>query len=212
MDYKEVNIVGAGGVGFWVAVALRRDFPDMYIVVWDSDYVDGPGGLRLPIPERLTQTRPETDSGDRSCPLKVKTLNDFLKYTLDTRPVIASMADYLGGVSGNFSTYFENRYFVDCTDMTVINRDKVFAAAINNNRYMRISYDGTGWVSVSQGLPLGDPTASGYLHVPSFAMSIAAGGIGATAVAQWVMDGKPPAEYQINLKTAEAMSSYEGVV
>lgn len=201
MDYKEVHIIGAGGVGFWVAVALRRDYPDMPLTVWDADNVDGSGGMRLPIPERMTT------SGSK--PKKLKILNDFLKYTLDARPVIECFMDYLGGVSGEFSKYFENRYFVDCTDMSVIKREEVFSPAMRYKRYMRISYDGTGWISVSQGLPMGDPTASGYLNVPSFGMSIAAGGIGATAVAQWVMGGKAPAEYQINLKTAEAMSSYE---
>lgn len=200
-NFSKICVIGAGGVGFWVAAALSRDMPNFPIVVFDPDTVEGSGGKRLPIP-------PNSDGSK----LKIDVLTDFVYFTLGGGEELQALNTLLDA-DWMQSWVYQNPLWVDCSDMSIASRQKLFAPLIGLNgqmrNYLRVSYDGNGWAVISRGLPFGPPEAVGYTQVPTFADSLAAGGIGAAAVRQWVEFGKPPAEYQVNIKTGECLSTYQ---
>lgn len=198
---RGIVIAGAGGVGFWLAAALARSVDGTVVpmFVFDGDNLSGSGGRRLPYCANADHT------------YKVSALRAFISFTMrDPAPVMFERA--LTGVTiGEPSNWgVDHLLVVDATDMPGPSRQLVYDATIASGyEYLRISYDGNGWVTVAKGLPFERPgdTVGGYDLVPSLAQSMAAGGIGASAVVQW-LEGKPVAEYQVNVNTGECLSTF----
>lgn len=203
-DYNYIFIVGAGGVGFWTTVGLTRESVFERVRVYDPDTVEGSGGRRLPIhPEATVTNNP---------PHKVAVLADFIEFTMgETVPFRTNFH------AGPFTeqvyrvNYSIKPLIVDCSDMATELKQYHFKQAIEDRRYLRISYDGNGWVTVAKGLPIGPPTVQGYAVVPNMAESLAAGGIGASAVLTVFNHGLDAlSEYQVRVQTGECLSTYGG--
>lgn len=198
---KGVVIAGAGGVGFWLAAALARSVDGTVVpmFVYDGDTLSGSGGRRLPF------------CADPDHTYKVSALRAFISFTMRD-PVPKLFERELTGVRiGDHSIWgVDQLLVVDATDMPGPNRQLVYDATIAAGyEYLRISYDGNGWVTVARGLPFERPgdTVGGYDLVPSLAQSMTAGGIGASAVIQW-LEGKSVAEYQVNVNSGECLSTF----
>ena len=197
---ERVMVLGAGGVGFWLTVALARDLnlSETAVTLLDWDTVEGSGGRRLP------------KAGNPDV-FKVDLLRSFIAFTMGDRPPeMKKEALY----SINAARYLvENpgtSLLVDCTDMPLRDREPLWRAMAEQGwRCVRVSYDGNGVVVFANGLPL-VPVSSlgGYTHVPSLAQSMAAGGIGAAAVTR-ICDGWSVADFQVNVNTGECMSTWE---
>lgn len=180
-----VHIVGAGGVGFWLTVGLARS-EVRPIAVYDTDDLNGGlGHMRLPTASPAT--------------LKVNLLRGFL-------------AVNFGGGRLSEITYKAERFtgrevkagdlVIDCTDMSGDARREVYKAVTKRKaRYLRVSYDGAASVVVvAEGLPLvGDESHAGYSAVPSLALSLAAGGIGAEVIAKTDWSTAEFIEFQVSL-------------
>lgn len=203
--YKKIVIVGAGGVGFWTTVGLAKD-PNIlpYISVFDSDTVEGSGGSRLPVTKELTLM-------ENNPPKKVIVLRDFLEWTMGLHiPLPSAFNDRLFTGEMYKASRPSDPLIVDCSDMSTEQRVYHFLEAIGDRRYLRISYDGNGWVTVAKGLPYGPPKAQGYQVVPNMAETLAAGGIGASAVLTVYHHGLDAmSEYQVRVQTGECLSTYE---
>lgn len=179
---RTVHVIGAGGVGFWLAVGLSRS--GLGIVVYDDDNLTGGMGH-----QRLPLATPTT--------LKTDLLRGFLRVNFGGRaPVFVT-----GRFSG--SEVHEGDLVVDCSDMDGHTRKRVWKKARKGGaRLLRVSYDGANsTMVVAEGLPLtGNESASGYANVPSLALSLAAGGIGAETVLRMIAAGEcEHVEYQISL-------------
>lgn len=196
---ENIAVVGAGGVGFWLAVALARDenLRNIHIHVFDDDTVEGSGGRRLPYAAN-EQVQ------------KVQLLNGFTGYTMrDSGLHMHPSKLYLQTLSTWAEEY--DILVVDCSDMGGDQR-KGYKQLIDANprfHYLRVSYDGNGWFVISRGLPFEqEGAAGGYDRVPSMAQSFAAAGAGAAAVSR-IMRGETVADYQVNVNTGECLSTWE---
>lgn len=196
---NSVCVIGSGGVGFWLAAALRRDLPDATIICYDPDDTDGSGGRRLPA----------SQPGYK----KVRLLEDYGRFTLGEPNKIQGISKYLTANDIEILTSYGRNpmIFVDCTDMSNDSRRHLWTAIRNipGSRIIRVSYDGNGWVVVANGLAFGDPTTEGYDVVPTMAQSLAAAGIGAQAVLN-IIRGRECRDYQINTITSECLSTFDG--
>jgi len=170
-EIKRVVIIGAGGVGFWLTIALMRDIAAGILVeVWDDDDigVTGNGHFRMPL----------TLVGAK----KVDLLADFVSYKMGDRritPIDKRLEPaYLRGRTET------ETLFVDCTDMKTADREALLnMIRLANGKYLRVSYDGLGIVTVSPGVPFDvEGAPGGYQMMPDLDVSFIAGGIGARAV------------------------------
>ena len=177
----KVHQVGAGGIGFWMAVALARAHVDLVVYDYDN-LVGGLGWSRLPKP-----SNPEIK--------KVTFLRGFCLAVMgDQAPKI---------VEGRFvsSLVGEGDLVVDCSDMDLLVRQDIWKACREfGARCLRVSYDGrNNTIVVAEGLPLMGRPGGGYAEAPSLALSLAAGGIGALVV-QRILDGyEEHVEFQISV-------------
>ena len=185
-DIKRVIILGAGGVGFHLAVALCRDFPGTEISVYDpDDFNGGMGHFRLP-----KVSNPSTK--------KVALLKGHIIMVMGDRP--PKVFDRRFEVSDVQALPNPSQTLVvDATDMGLGERRPLWTALKQAGvKMLRISYDGNGCVVVARGLPLCASDAGGYAMVPTYAQSLMAGGLGAEAVGL-LLQGYAVNDYQIQL-------------
>lgn len=187
--HERVLIIGAGGVGFWLSIALSR--AGIEHSVWDNDdFQGGLGHTRLPAIEN-SKTK------------KVAYLKGFTMTAMgDEAPSVVAGKFDPAKVGEEFMTGLKGALIIDASDMGLPTRKKIWEAALEAGaRMLRVSYDGTagGIVTVSEGLPFANKrTGGGYVDVPTLALSLAAGGIGATAVLEALYSSRR-LEFQIIL-------------
>jgi len=183
---ERIVLVGAGGVGFWLAVALRRDRPDVELVVYDADnFAGGQGARRLP-----KVNNPETK--------KVDFLKGWVRMVMGDQPpeVIATK---LTAEAFSFGQVMDETLVVDASDMGLEVRRPLWEACRKAGcQMLRVSYDGNGCVVVARGLPLSSKPGGGYTRVPTLAQSLWAGGVGAAAVER-LLAGEEVGDYQMEL-------------
>lgn len=185
-EIKRVIMVGSGGVGFWMAVSLRRDVPDVELIVYDNDdFQGGFGAQRLPhVANKATK--------------KVDFLKGFVGMVMrDSAPVVRSKKFDLLEAEAECG---EGTLFVDASDMGLEVRRPLWDEVRKTGcQTLRVSYDGNGIVVVARGLPLSSKPGGGYSQVPSMAQSLWAGGVGAAAVEK-LLRGEAVGDYQMELK------------
>lgn len=185
-EIKRVVVIGAGGVGFWLSVCLRRDVPDVELIVYDNDTFEGGfGAQRLPyVANKATK--------------KVDFLKGFVGMVMrDSAPTVYA-CKFDGGLIGINEP--EATLIVDASDMGLEDRRPLWAACREAGcQMLRVSYDGNGIVVVARGLPLASKPGGGYSQVPSMAQSLWAGGVGAAAVEK-LLRGGAVGDYQMELK------------
>lgn len=167
-----IHVVGAGGVGYWLAVALARDLSkDFSLTVWDNDTVEGTGALRLP------KASPDNT--------KVESLGGFVHYCMGNE---MPELNFRRLTPEEVNLHVKARdVVVDCTDSPTDERQELWAAIeVQEAHPIRVSYDGDdSVVVVSSDLPiaLGRVRSGGnYRRIPSLALSFVAGGLGAEVV------------------------------
>lgn len=185
-----IHIVGLGGVGFWLAVGLCKHIAPDSITCWDDDTLEGgTGSTRLPVGMPATQ--------------KADLLTGYLEmvHGFTTLPLIQTRR-FSGLLQCNTGDLV-----IDCTDMAIEPRKRMWSTARNRGaKLVRVSYDGRGsTVVVSTGLPLSAPAQGGYAAVPSLALSLAAGGIGAECIKR-LLDS-PKDYFNVALSLEEAMNT-----
>lgn len=183
---KRVVIIGAGGVGFWLTVALRRDCPDVETIVYDDDnFIGGFGAQRLPYVQNKEMK-------------KVDFLKGFVRMAMrDEAPLVKPFKLNSEIVDVNFTS---DTLVVDCSDMPLETRKPIWnAAKAADCQMLRVSYDGNGIVVVARGLPFSTNPGGNYAIVPTLAQSLWAGGVGAAAV-QKLLKGENVSDYQMELK------------
>ena len=166
-----IHVVGLGGVGFWLTVGLTRLMPPDQIQCWDDDTLAGGlGASRLPWGPASTK--------------KVELLTGYLSMVFGDRILPQVVDRKFSGTLG----VTEGDTIIDCTDMPITARKRMWGVSKGKGaKLIRVSYDGQGsTVLVSTGLPLLATTTGGYAAVPSLALSLAAGGIGAEAVKRYL--------------------------
>ncbi len=185
-EIKRIVVIGAGGVGFWLVTALRRDIPNIEIVVYDSDNFEGGfGAQRLPyVANKATK--------------KVQFLNNFVQMAMRDPAIKAYPSRiHLGTLPDK--EFFVDTLVVDCTDMSLEPRREIWQALREAGAVMlRVSYDGNGIVVVSRGLPFATNPGGNYAIVPTMAQSLWAGGVGAAAVEK-LLRGEVVGDYQMEL-------------
>lgn len=157
---RTIFICGAGGAGFWTAVALSRSGILNIKIFDDDDLRGGLGAQRLPIATPTT--------------LKTDLLRGFLRVSLGGECPVLVNRKFTG------KEVRANDIVLDCSDMSGVQRRAVWVEAQKRGaRCIRVSYDGANsTVVVAEGLPLtGDEEASGYQNVPSLCLSLMTGGI-----------------------------------
>lgn len=166
-----IHIIGLGGVGFWLTVGLTRVVPPNTICCWDNDTLEGGTGA-----SRLPWAPPST--------LKVDLLKGYLNMVLGDQVVPTFLAVKFSG----HTTLTEGNLIIDCTDMGIVARKQMWGRCKNKGaKMLRVSYDGQGsTLVVSTGLPLYAPIEGGYGAIPSLALSLATGGIGAEAIKRYL--------------------------
>lgn len=188
---RRVIIVGAGGIGFWLATGLART--GLSPIVFDMDNLEGGLGH-----QRLPLATPRTP--------KTALLTGFMR------------VNFGGNLPETRNERFTGRevhkgdLVVDCTDMNGVDRRKVWERARKRGaRLLRVSYDGANsTVVVAEGLPFVlDESKAGYASVPSLALSLAAGGIGAEVVLRMLASELTceHVEFQIDLADQVAQPS-----
>lgn len=178
-----IHIVGAGGAGFWFTLGFVRSVDDpARIHVYDTDDLRGGlGHARLPVASPTTK--------------KVDLLRGAIRTWMGDRPPQMHDALFTGDepAAGDL--------VVDCSDMRTGDADDPKSRAAmwervksHGARIVRVSYDGAeGTVVVVEGLPFKtEGQDAGYAAVPSLALSLMAGGMGAEVVKR-MLDG--PTEY-----------------
>lgn len=190
-----VRVIGAGGVGFWLVVGLARSGVRPVMVYDTDDLQGGLGHMRLPVASPTTR--------------KTDLLRGFLAVNFPGGKLgeIGYVAEKFTGREANAGDLV-----VDCTDMSGVDRRKVYEAVRKRKaRYLRVSYDGAASVVVvAEGLPLvGDETHAGYAAVPSLALSLAAGGIGAEVIAKTNWANTDYVEFQVGLAELAGFSVAE---
>lgn len=186
-EIKRIVVIGAGGVGFWLVTALRRDIPNIEIVVYDSDNFEGGfGAQRLPyVANKATK--------------KVQFLNNFVQMAMRDPAITARPYRFSEAEPKLIVDAVKPTLIVDCTDMDLEHRKPIWEACRDVDYAMlRVSYDGNGIVVVSRGLPFATNPGGNYAIVPTMAQSQWAGGVGAAAV-QKLLAGQEVRDYQMEL-------------
>lgn len=183
-----IHVVGLGGVGFWLALGLTRHVGSTNLHCWDDDTLaGGTGSARLP-------WGPDTTK-------KTDLLIGHLRMVYGDTSVPQVSERRFSGLLG----VEQGDIVVDCTDMPLEARRRMWNCARKRGaKLLRVSYDGRGSVVVvSTGLPLAAPPEGGYAAVPSLALSLAAGGLGAEVVKRYI--DTPKESFTIALSLQEAM-------
>lgn len=183
-----IHVIGIGGVGFWLTVGLTRVVPADQLQCWDDDTLAGGLGAT-----RLPWGTPETK--------KIDLLQGYLSMVHGDRVLpVFNERRYSGliGVQAGDTV-------IDCTDMPLLARKRLWTISRNKGaRMLRVSYDGRGsTLLVSTGLPFHATPEGGYAAVPSLALSLAAGGIGAEAVKRYL--DNPVESFTFSFSVEDAM-------
>lgn len=176
VEIKRVLVIGAGGVGFWMSLALLRDLPaTIDLIVVDGDNFEGGNGHR-----RLPRVaNPATR--------KVDFLSGFAQVTMGLRAPTQVCPEYFEADQIETRGLGPSDLVIDATDMALDRRRPLWAALREAGcQMLRVSYDGNGVVVVARGLPLSGRPDGGYALVPNQAQSFAAAGFGAAAAIRLV--------------------------
>jgi|SRR5687767_14559919 len=180
---RKIHIVGAGGVGFWLAVGLSRANVGQVFVYDDDNLTGGLGHNRLPLATPATR--------------KVDLLKGFLRVNFGGE-LPEFVASRFNGTEAD-----KDDLVVDCSDMPGTRRRTMWTRAKKRGaRLLRVSYDGANsTVTIAEGLPIVlNEAASGYANVPSLALSLMAGGMGAEVVGRLLANWELPfVEFNISL-------------
>jgi hypothetical protein len=170
-----IHIVGLGGVGFWLAVGLSKVVPSDNMKCWDADTLEGGTGH-----DRLPWGPPTATKTDLLAGYLSMVHNATSLPALQNRRFTGLLQVEAGDV------------VIDCSDMPLAERRRIWSTVRNKGaKPIRVSYDGRGSrVIISTGLPLTGAPAGGYANVPSMALSLAAGGLGAEAVRRYLAEPK----------------------
>ena len=185
-----IHVVGLGGVGFWLAVGLSKNIGPTEITCWDDDTLAGGlGANRLPWGPEATK--------------KTDLLKGYLQM-VHAQTLVPNVQER------RFTGLLEvsdGDLVIDCTDMDITPRRRMWTITRNKGaKLLRISYDGRGSrVIVSTSLPIYAPEKGGYAAVPSFALSLAAGGLGAEAVMRYLRE--PNDTFTMSVSVEEAMTT-----
>ena len=166
-----IHIVGLGGVGFWLTVGLVRTISPREITGWDDDTLEGGRGhMRLPLATPQT-AKADLLSGFLAVSMGELEQPNFVKARFTGRQAV-SPGDLI----------------LDCTDMARRNRSLMWTAAKKAGaKCLRASYDGRlSTIVLSSGLPLIAPEEGGYSEIPTLSLSMAAGGMAAEIVRQYI--------------------------
>ena len=182
--FEKVMVLGAGGVGFWMVVALARDLPQVEVEVWDDDtFEGGAGARRLPFVDRVGMK-------------KVDFLEGFLMMTMGDGTKVKGVGKRWTGMGDE---RLERVLVVDATDMELSARKEMWGRLKEKGAEVwRVSYDGNGVVAVAPGLPLIGKPGGGYGMVPTLAQSLTAGGLGAQVVRRLWM-GEEVEEFEVSV-------------
>lgn len=193
--FNRIVIAGAGGVGYWLTMALCRSLGGRVpITVYDPDtFEGGNGSLRLP-----KVMDPATH--------KVKLLRAQVNFFMGDAPPIVyprrlEPAEFLIGD-------WSSTLVVDCTDMNQVPREELWNAfEAVGAKGLRVSYDGLGIATISPGPPLetGSNGEGNYAVMPNLAQSFAAAGLGAQAVIYMLYVGEP-LDFQVHVPTPSTRS------
>ena len=183
-----IHIVGLGGIGFWLTVGLSRFVAHTNLTCWDHDTLNGTGALRLP-------HAPPTTS-------KANLLRGFLLVSMGEpyTPVLNERRFF-----GTDHGIQRGDLIVDCTDMAMRGRRAMWTRSRRKGaNLLRVSYDGrSSTIVAASGLPLIAPVAGGYAEMPSLALSLAAGGIGAELVRRYLAN--PVDRFELALSIGEVI-------
>lgn len=181
---RRVVVVGAGGVSFWLAVALARAGVE-FTIFDDDDLQGGLGFSRMPKASATTK-----------------------KVTLLRGHVIAVMGDRAPTIVDRRFTAEDARggdLIVDGTDMPLPERkalwDSIKSLWVDDPVcLLRVSYDGkNNIVAVAEGLPLFGRQGGGYQSLPGLDLSFVAGGIGCMAVRKILSGHVEHTEFQVSV-------------
>lgn len=177
---RRVVVVGAGGVSFWLAVALARAGVE-FTIFDDDDLRGGLGFARMPKASATTK-----------------------KVTLLRGHVIAVMGDRPPTIVDRRFTAedtLEGDLIVDGTDMALPERKVLWEGARERGaRLLRVSYDGkSNIVAVAEGLPLFGRQGGGYQSLPGLDLSFVAGGIGCMTVRKILSGHTDHIEFQVSV-------------
>jgi hypothetical protein len=177
----KIHGIGCGGVGFWLYPCLLRAGYEV-VAYDDDDFSGGNGHLRLP------------KVGDPTTK----------KVTFARGFCLAVMGDMgLTPITQKFNgdEVEAGDLVVDCSDMPLTARKVIWARAKERGaRCVRVSYDGKdNTVVVAEGLPLAGRKLGGYATVPTLALSLVAGGVGATAVMKILNGYNDHIDFRISL-------------
>jgi hypothetical protein len=199
MEIKRVVVLGAGGVGFWLTIALCRDWPDVEKIVYDSDTFEGGfGRFRLPAVSDPKQ-------------LKVQKLSGFVRMVMGDRAPIIESKKLTAADAVFWSVELSKQTLVvDATDMGLKDRKHLWAVLRECGcQLLRVSYDGNGCVVIARGLPFCASDAGGYAMVPTLAQSMLAGGLGAEAVGI-LLQGYDIEDYQVQVPKMDKVQKMAG--
>jgi len=179
-----VIIIGAGGIGFWLALAFSRmdEFDNRKIVVYDDDTLHGGNGYRR-LPRTLSPSMYKVDLLAQHLSMFNSPQDTVKRFTFVKRKF--SLFDI---------SKLKARLVIDATDAkldwrTVLYRDleKRFIP------FVRCSYDGTV-VTFSRSVPLSISNDGGYNLVPNMGVSLAAAGICAEKIRRIIVGENVPNE------------------
>lgn len=180
--FSRVRIIGAGGVGFWLAVAFLHDNREVDVEVWDDDTFEGGNGYRR-LPPAPLATLPKVN------------LLKWFSTTIMEQGGNDQKVEFISKKWGGEGEVGD--LIIDCTDMAKSTRSKLWEKARAGGAICwRISYDGNGVTACAPGLPLVGSKGGGYERVPTTAQSFRAGGIGAEVVSK-LLKGEEVREFQV---------------
>jgi hypothetical protein len=183
-ELMNIIVIGAGGVGFWTALALSRS---QRLIVFDDDTLDGTGAERLP----------DTRIFGRAFDKKIELLK-FIAQNIEVRNEKFS--------HHHAQVLSANDILLDCTDLSSEERREfVEVAKSRSARYIRASYDLTARsfiVVVACGIGFSrNPARGGYTIPPTISHAMIAGGFVSDVVNRILRDEqiKLPARLEIQL-------------
>lgn len=187
---RRIVIIGAGGVGFWIATALSR--AGVQYTIFDDDTLEGGLGF-----SRMPKASPSTK--------KVNLLRGHVIVSMGDRPPTIVDRRFVGDDAR------DGDLIVDASDMPLDVRKTLWAGTKAHGkdiRMLRVSYDGqNNTVVVAEGLPLRGKQGGGYANTPGLDLSYVAGGIGCMAV-RAILAGTAPEYIEFQISISELIAGF----